>query len=125
MFPDVREALRVLAETAPRSVLYSFLKDGEDEVESLTRFEADRLARIVAAQLVGRNLRGKRVLIALPPGLDYVASMLGCVYAGAIAIPALPPTRDSESQRLGRIIADCDPNAAIVDTKLSAAAPVL
>ena len=34
---------------------------------------------------------GDRVLLLVPPGLDYVAAFFGCLYAGAVAVPAYPP----------------------------------
>jgi acyl-CoA synthetase (AMP-forming)/AMP-acid ligase II len=115
MYEDLIHSLRALAASQPDAVLYRFLKDGEDEAVSLCRREADHAARAVAAELQSRDLHGRRVLIALPPGLDYVACVLGCLYAGVVAVPAAFPLRDGERQRFRNVCVDCTPSAVIVN----------
>jgi hypothetical protein len=34
---------------------------------------------------------GDAVAIILPPGIDFIKSMIGCIYAGIIAVPISPP----------------------------------
>ena len=36
---------------------------------------------------------GERALLVLPPGLDYVAALFGCFYAGVVAVPVYAPRR--------------------------------
>ena len=36
-------------------------------------------------------ITGERVLLAYPPGLDFFVAFLGCLKAGAIAVPVYPP----------------------------------
>src|SRR6185436_6607657 len=51
-----------------------------------------------------------------PTGIDYVASFFGCLYAGAVAVPAYPPdpTRlDRSLPRLMAIVNDCQPLLAL------------
>lgn len=72
-------------------------------------------AKAVAAALVRRGLTGHRVLVLLPPGADYVAALLGCLYAGAVAIPAPP----DPTTRLTKIIEDAQPTAAINGSALA------
>ncbi len=66
-------------------------------------------AMAIGAALVRRGLSGHRVLVALPPGADYVAHLLGCLHAGVVAIPVSP---ESEA-RLDDIVDDAQPDAAI------------
>ncbi len=75
--------------------------------------ELDARARSIGASLAARGLSGQRVLVLLPRDLDYVAAVLGCWYAGAVAVPR--PDRD-----LAAVLDDADPAAAIVppDTPL-------
>ncbi len=49
-------------------------------------------AQGIARDLLDRQLQGQRVVLAYPAGPDFFASFLGCLYAGAIAIPIKPPT---------------------------------
>ena len=113
MFSDVRNALGQHASNEPDATLYTFLVNRDDKEVRLTRAEADHFARSFASGLRELNLEGERILICLPSGLEYVISVLGCLYAGAIAVPALPPARDSEWQRIDRIKRDCNPRAVI------------
>ncbi|MGW2088792.1 amino acid adenylation domain-containing protein [Streptomyces sp. NPDC001880] len=71
-------------------------------------------ARAIGALLAQRVVPGDRVLVLLPPGLDYVASFLGCLYAGAIAVPLYPPSKGSYSARHRAVLADSAPAAALV-----------
>ncbi|MEM7309555.1 MAG: beta-ketoacyl synthase N-terminal-like domain-containing protein, partial [Planctomycetota bacterium] len=51
----------------------------------------DRRARALAAALEAQELAGERVLIATPSLPHYLASIYGCFYAGAIAVPVPAP----------------------------------
>lgn len=66
-------------------------------------------ARAVAGSLLRHGLTGHRVLVLLPPGAEYVAALLGCFYAGAVAVPAHP----HNGARLAEIVDDAQPAAAI------------
>jgi acyl-CoA synthetase (AMP-forming)/AMP-acid ligase II len=66
-------------------------------------------ARAIGAALIRRGLTGHRVLVALPPGADFVAALLGCLHAGVVAVP-VPP---EPSARLAEIVDDAQPAAAI------------
>ncbi|RYZ34816.1 MAG: non-ribosomal peptide synthetase, partial [Myxococcaceae bacterium] len=71
--------------------LYTFLGEEAGEETVLSAFELDVRARRIAAALQARGAVGERVLLLYPPGLDYVAGFFGCLYAGAVAVPAYPP----------------------------------
>jgi natural product biosynthesis luciferase-like monooxygenase protein/amino acid adenylation domain-containing protein len=95
---------------------FSFLADGERETARLTYAELDGRARAVGALLDEYDARGERVLLLFDAGLEFVASFFGCLYAGAVAVPAPPP----HPSRLGRtlprvqaIVADSRPTIAL------------
>jgi amino acid adenylation domain-containing protein len=95
---------------------------------SISRGELDEAARGIAVALVERGAAGRPVLLLYPPGLDYVAGFLGCLYAGAVAVPAYPP----DLARLGRTLprlralaADCGAATALSTAGLAALAPAL
>ena len=48
---------------------------------------------------------GERVLLLYPPGLEYVAALFGCLYAGAVAVPAYPPRFNRPMLRLRTMVA--------------------
>src|SRR5262245_38701897 len=85
---DLGELLRRRAAEDPERRAYTFLADGESEERHASYGEVDRRARAVAARLQSLGLAGERALLLFPPGLDYAAAFLGCLYAGTVAVPA-------------------------------------
>src|SRR5688572_27403906 len=58
-------------------------------------------------------MSGQRALLLYPPGLDFVAGFFGCLYAGAIAVPAYPPRRNRYMDRIDAISQDADAKVAL------------
>jgi len=97
---------------------FTFLGDGEAPSELLTYREVDRKARSIAADLQRRGTAGERVLLLFPPGLDFVTAFLGCLYAGAVAVPAYPPSPGRGTGRLRSLLADAKPRLALTTPPL-------
>jgi amino acid adenylation domain-containing protein len=98
------DVLRQRAARQPEDLAYTFLLDGEEAEARLTYGELDRRARGLAATLAREGVGGgDRVLLLYPPGLDYIAAFFGCLYAGAVAVPAYPPRPRRPSARLTTI----------------------
>src|SRR5262249_25689159 len=87
MRPTLGDRLQRWAKLQPDALALIHLDDGERESERWTYAALDREARAVAAALAARAAFGQPVLLALPPGLKFVAAFCGCLYAGAIAVP--------------------------------------
>jgi acyl-CoA synthetase (AMP-forming)/AMP-acid ligase II len=65
--------------------------DGKEE-ETLTGVEIYQRAGAVANMLVAAKLKpGDRAMIAYPPGLDFLAALIGCARAGVICCSVYPP----------------------------------
>src|SRR6185369_14948325 len=94
---------------------YVFLSHGETGVteERLTYAELDARARAVGASLQAAGAAGERVALLFAPGLDFIVSFFGCLYAGAVAVPALPPRRRGGDPRLRAIFRDARPRVAL------------
>ena len=60
----------------------------------------------VGGWLMDRGMTGKRVLLLYPSGLDFIAAFMGCLYGGAIAVPAYPPRKNRSVERIEAIAAD-------------------
>ncbi|HEX2677349.1 MAG TPA: beta-ketoacyl synthase N-terminal-like domain-containing protein, partial [Polyangiales bacterium] len=76
----------------------------------------------IAARLQQHGLVGQPVLVLCPPGLDYVCSLLGAWYAGAIAVPAYPPTQNALNrahERIATIVQDTGARAALTTSDVS------
>ncbi|MET0626705.1 MAG: condensation domain-containing protein, partial [Pyrinomonadaceae bacterium] len=105
--------LRARAQATPDRLVYTFLTDGDAEEEHLTYGQLDARARAVAGWLQRAGARGRRVLLLYPPGLDYNAAFWGCLYAGAVAVPAYPPRLNRSLLRLRSIVADARASVAL------------
>ncbi|WP_370640379.1 amino acid adenylation domain-containing protein, partial [Myxococcus sp. XM-1-1-1] len=111
----LNDALRVRAVgESSRQPLYTFLGESDGDEAALTAYELDRQARRIAAVLQSRGAVGQRVLLLYPPGLDYLAGFFGCLYAGAVAVPAYPPDPTRLERTLPRLRAIIDDAQATV-----------
>ena len=115
------EMLQARAASQPDDLAYTFLADGENPVDELTWSVLDRAARAIAATLQTTLQPGDRALLVYPPGLSFIAGFFGCVYAGVLAVPVLPPQGGRASRgadRLAAIIADSDARCLLTSSDL-------
>ncbi len=96
----------------PAYVFLSYEAGGMVE-EPLTYADLDARARAIGAALQAAGACGQRVLLLFPPGPDFAASFCGCLYAGAIAVPAPPPRRRGGDPRLRAICHDARPRVVL------------
>jgi amino acid adenylation domain-containing protein len=118
-------ALRRRAVADPGRWACSFLADGERDEQRLSYGGLDLRARAVAARLQALDLTGERVLLLFPAGLEYAAALLGCFYAGAVAVPSYPPTGSRGAPRLAAILADCAARCVLTTAALRPAVEAL
>src|SRR5262245_54969000 len=104
---------------APDDAVFTFLESGEGAGETVTFASLDRRARSIAAYLRDSVRPGDRVLLVYPPGLEFIAAFWGCVYAGAVAVPALPATNARTLPRLHAIVTDAKPSIALVSASVA------
>jgi myxalamid-type polyketide synthase MxaB len=115
------ELLRDRAERQPDQRAYTFLADGQTESGSLTYGEVDRHARLIGGRLQALGAAGERVLVLCPPGLEYIVAFFGCLYAGAVAVPAYPPEPSRLNRTLPRlqtIMSDARASIALTTTPM-------
>src|SRR5471032_129474 len=103
LFKTMVEPLRWRALNRPDGLAYNFLADGEDLEQRVTYAELDARARAVERLLQSHRARGEPVLLLYPPGLYYIAALFGCLYAGAVAVPAYPPDSGRLTRSLPRL----------------------
>lgn len=102
-------------------IAYRFLSYGLDNENSrekieeltITYAELDQRARAIATSLQDLKLHQKPVLLLYPPSLDYICTLLGCLYAGAIAVPVSPSRNRTNLTRLSSIAKDCKANVLL------------
>lgn len=129
---DLTTIVDVLCERAqrqPRARAFVFL-DEDHSARELSYGALDARARAIAQALHG--LERQRILLMYPAGLDYIAAFFGCLYAGAIAVPAYPPApqltatgrgaararADRRNHRLQGIWRDAEPAAVLSSERL-------
>ncbi|TAL65410.1 MAG: beta-ketoacyl synthase, partial [Legionella sp.] len=97
---NIVKVLQTWAQKQAQHNAVLFLEDGEQETASLTYAELDHKAKAIAALLQAHELQNQRVLLVYPTGVEFIASLIGCWYAGAIAVPlSCPKLEDLSKQR--------------------------
>lgn len=98
----------------PDRTAYRYLATGDcdGEIQEISyRRLADR-SHAVAAWLQERGLAGSRAMLLYPPGPEFICGYLGCLAAGVVAVPGVPPQGRSQNHRaltrMKRLIADAD-----------------
>jgi amino acid adenylation domain-containing protein len=107
------ELLQYRAQLQKEQRAFLFLSDGEAESDSLTYGELDRNARLLATHLADVCRPGARAVLMYPPGLSFISSFFGCLYAGVIAVPAYPPRPNRSLDRIRSVIRDAQPTVLL------------
>ena len=100
------ELLTRRAALRPNNLAFAFLADGDTVRDRLTYADLHREAQRIAGLLRSAGAGREPVLLLYPPGLEYISAFFGCIYAGAIAVPAYPPHRNRSLDRLRGIVED-------------------
>jgi acyl-CoA synthetase (AMP-forming)/AMP-acid ligase II len=112
------DLLRRRAEEQPDDRAYVFLSEKGTEEAELTFAELHRRAGSLAAHLARHLRKGDRALLMFPPGLDFIVAFFGCLAAGVIAVPIMPPRRTSTRDSSESIIADCGAHVVLTSSGL-------
>ncbi|MGJ7544984.1 amino acid adenylation domain-containing protein [Variovorax sp. LT1R16] len=75
----------------PERLAYVFLRDDLSVAEQLSHGALSAEVRALARGLAAIARPGDRVLLALPPGLDFVRAFWACMLAGCVAVPVPAP----------------------------------
>lgn len=97
--------------------------DGATTTDRLTYRHLDIEARRIASWLQERGAAGARVLVLTGDPALHVPGFLGCLYAGAVAVPAPPPLgARKNAERFTGMVKDCAARFVLTD---SATAPAV
>lgn len=113
---SLRELVALRGRQASDYETYTFLEDGERIESRLTCANLESRARRLAIWLAATTSPEDRVLLLLPPGLNFVTAFFGCTSAARVAVPAAPPANLRQRRscaRLEAIIASASPTAVI------------
>ena len=112
------QLLAYRADSTPGKMAYAFLSEGDTVDVTVNYRQLYEQACAIAAYLQANNLSGERVLLFYPPGIDYISAFLGCLCAGAIAVPAYPPRRNQKMERLNSIVDNCKAAAVLTSAAI-------
>jgi acyl-CoA synthetase (AMP-forming)/AMP-acid ligase II len=112
----VSEVLRRRAARQPDRTAFVFLEDGEEPGEVLTYARLDRAAAERAAALRAAGLAGGTAILLYPAGLEFVKTLLGCMYARVAGAPVQVPSRERGYERLRAIADDAGARAILADS---------
>lgn len=107
------DLLECRAKCHPEGLAFAFLSGNSQETINISYQELASRSRAIASRLQALGMVGKRALLLYPPGLDYIAAFLGCLYAGTVAVPAYPPRQRRHNARLDAIAKDAEPAIAM------------
>ncbi|MDH6113780.1 acyl-CoA synthetase (AMP-forming)/AMP-acid ligase II [Kitasatospora sp. MAP12-15] len=100
------------------AVVFAQTRAGGLASEQLTYHQLDQHARAFAQFLAGHCAPGDRVLLLYPAGLDFVTALIGCQYAGVVAVPApVPDSSGRRDTRTGGIARDAGAVLVLTDTR--------
>ncbi|HVU66437.1 MAG TPA: fatty acyl-AMP ligase [Ktedonobacteraceae bacterium] len=100
--------IQTRAQEHPDRLAFTFLYQGEKIDGQLTYAEVLRKAQAIGAFLQHKGASGKPVLLLHHPGLEYVTAFFGCLFAGAIAVPAYAPRSARLLSRIEAIVTDTE-----------------
>lgn len=110
--------LKHWAEQKSKKTAFNFLNENIQIVSKISYGELDHSAQQTAKRLLKKLKKGDRLLILLPMGPEYLELLLGCFYAGIIAVPGYPPkNKSSVREKIEHIIQDASPALIITDER--------
>jgi len=118
------EVLRGRAISQANELAFVFLDHRGEVADQRTFATLDANARSIACALAARGLRGERIMLAFPPGLDFVAALFGCLYAGCVAVPVPHLIGNRARDRCAAIFHDCKPAAVMTVSQLEGDAEI-
>ena len=114
----VVDLLRRRARDEPSRVAITFLLDGEENEVHESFGALGRRSGGLGHHLAARLGAGDRVLLAYPPGPEFLAGFFGCLYAGLVAVPVAPPRPNQSLAALEAITVDSGASAALTTRRM-------
>lgn len=107
----------LLQEQAARfgdTTAFIFCPEGDVEEARISYRELDQRARSIATTLLREGAAGERVLVLCRPGVDSIAGLFGCFYAGAVAVPV---DEHWPIRRIETVVPEADARFALATVK--------
>jgi len=111
----IHEVLRSRAERSPDALAFRFHAQGDLASEDWTYSQTLAASLNLAAEIAGRVKPGDRVVLALEPGLHFVAALFALFEIGATAIPSFPPKGNKAAVRFATSCRNARPVLVIAE----------
>lgn len=115
---SIIDCLQYYAKVQPESPAYTYLENGTKHARSLNYGLLDEYAKKLAGCLLQYGLRGERVILIFPPGLEFMVALFACFYTGCLAVPSNLSRNSRHAERLHRIIDDAQAVAILTTNDL-------
>jgi len=115
----IADVLQWRASRTPDGRAYLFLDELGCEQEERSYAGLARRARAIAGALSRIAMPGERAALLFNPGMPFLDAFLGCLYAGIIAVPMMPPKRNRERHATFAILKDCAPRLVLTTHALA------
>src|SRR5947199_4250807 len=109
----VTDLLDMRMRVHPDRTAFTFISGSSSAPACLSFASLASEARRIASELITLNVHRRPVLLLYPAGLEYLSAFFGCLYAGAIAVPFLPPRSNRKLRRLESVLKDAEPSLAL------------
>ena len=104
------DVLRMQASAIGDQLAFRFLVDHSGEESTLTFGALHERAMAIGGELQTLSAQGERALLVFPPGLGFIEAFFGCLYAGIVAVPAAPPSRNRATSSIEAIFHAAKPS---------------
>ncbi|CAM4006667.1 hybrid non-ribosomal peptide synthetase/type I polyketide synthase [Pseudoalteromonas byunsanensis] len=119
MNTNIVASLVSLAKTRGDDIAYQYFFEDEQPSKPLTYAQLDQNAREIASQLKVHFKKGDRALLLYNSGFEFVEAFFACLYAGVVAVPAYPPKKNQNIDRLRSIIVDAGAAGALTTARIN------
>ncbi len=115
---SIADVLWHRARHTPNRRAYLFLDERGCEQDERSYASLARRARAIARALLAVAEPGDRAALLFNPGMPFLDAFFGCLYAGVIAVPMMPPKRNRERYATFAILHDCAPRVILTTQAL-------
>jgi len=115
---SIADVLWQRARHMPDRRAYLFLDELGCEQEERSYAALARRAHAIARALAREAKPGDRAALLFNPGMPFLETFFGCLYAGIIAVPMMPPKRNRERHATFAILHDCAPRLILTTQAL-------
>ena len=102
------DVIRYWTATKPASEVLRFYPQGEGDFTCHSFSSFDMRCRAIAKHL--QPYQGSRAILLYQSGIEFLEAFFACFYAGVTAVPAYPPRRNHNLDRLLSLLDDCTPS---------------